>query len=293
MNATESPRRNEQGLALVSVLWVVLLLSIVAASMVGSTRTNGALASATYDRARSEAIAEAGTASTIVRLMDPRAQPQLDGTSYQFAFGDATISIAIRDETGKIDLNTASDDLLRSLLKSVGISDDAAGGLFDKIADWRDEDDLRRLSGAEADDYRERGYPYGPKNGPFDSIDELKEVMDMTPDTFNQIKQIVTVYSSRDSIDPLAAQPGALQALSQMMSGQTEALLSEHQKSDLASGVAAPSVLSGPVTGKAFTIRAEVSLENRSALAMETVVRLTADPRRPYWILRSKMAMLE
>ena len=212
---------------MVSVLWVVLLLSIVAGSMIASSRANRVLSGATYDQARGEAIAEAGIVRALLALLDGRVEKRwkTDGTPYDFSFADTVVVVSIEDETGKIDLNTGSDELLRNLFKSVGLSDDAADGLVDKIGDWRDEDDLRRLHGAEyLDEYRERNFPYGPKNGPFDTVDELQQVMDVTSDLFKRLKPAVTVYSSRQSIDPAVAPAEALAALPQMDAAQVDAI---------------------------------------------------------------------
>jgi general secretion pathway protein K len=292
MTAIMSRRRGEQGIALISVLWVVLLLSIVAASMVAGSRSNGALASATYDRARAEALAEAAVTEAVLALLDTRPEKQRSGrTLDSFPYADAMVTTTTQDETGKIDLNSANEELLRSLFKSVGVADDAADALFDKIADWRDEGDLHRLNGAKADDYREKGYPYGPRNGPFDGVEELKEVMDVTPELFDKVKGALTVYSSRSSIDPSVAQAGALSALSQMITGQPEALAAAQQKSDLPDGVAPPPTgptPTGPMTGKAFMIHAEIRLKKGAAYVVEAAVRLTANPRQPFWVMRLK-----
>jgi DNA uptake protein ComE-like DNA-binding protein len=53
--------------------------------------------------------------------------------------------------------------------------------LADAILDWIDTDDNPRAQGAEALDYSRMGYPYGPRNGPLHSIEELLLVRDMTP----------------------------------------------------------------------------------------------------------------
>jgi general secretion pathway protein K len=47
--------------------------------------------------------------------------------------------------------------------------------LVDAILDWRDEDDLHLVNGAEDPDYKAAGLPYGAKDGPFDSLEELQQ----------------------------------------------------------------------------------------------------------------------
>ena len=78
--------------------------------------------------------------------------------------------MSIQDEDGKIDLNAAPDELLRGLFVSAGLDEDAGAALVDAIVDFRDEDDLTRLNGAEDRDYADAGLPYGAKDAPFEAV---------------------------------------------------------------------------------------------------------------------------
>ena len=62
----------EQGFALVIVLWVVALLSIVAASLAFSMRTETTLAHDLVAQAQARALAEAGLYRGILRAYQPR-----------------------------------------------------------------------------------------------------------------------------------------------------------------------------------------------------------------------------
>jgi len=75
----------------------------------------------------------------------------------------------VRDEASKLDLNVATE---QQLLALPGITQEAVDG----ILDWRDEDDEQREQGAEAGYYGTLDPPYQPKNGPFDSLEELLRV---------------------------------------------------------------------------------------------------------------------
>src|SRR3990172_2894258 len=77
------------------------------------------------------------------------------------------------DEGAKIGLNRADEVLLRHLFNNLGLDPDAQDVATDGILDWRDSDNLRRLHGAEADYYLGLPEPYAPKDGPFESVDEL------------------------------------------------------------------------------------------------------------------------
>ena len=74
----------------------------------------------------------------------------------------------------------------------------------------------RRVNGAKDQAYRLAGTSYRPRNGPFQSVDELLLVMDMTPALFTRIAPALTVYSGRQFIDPQVAPREALLALRNM-----------------------------------------------------------------------------
>ena len=127
------------------------------------------------------------------------------------------IAVRALDETGKIDLNTAPDALIKSLLQTAAELDaDTAGRLLDVIGDWKDIDDLRRPNGAEAPDYKAAGLNYKPANAPFEAVAELQRVLGMTPAVYGRIADSLTVHSRMAGINPafasrtvLLAVPGA------------------------------------------------------------------------------------
>ena len=87
------------------------------------------------------------------------------------------VLVTVEDEAGKVDLNSASEPLLRALLAGAGATPVEVDRITAAILDYRDADNLRRPDGAEADEYRLAGRQNGPKNAPFDSIFELGQVL--------------------------------------------------------------------------------------------------------------------
>ena len=63
------------------------------------------------------------------------------------------------------------------------------------VADFRDPDDQRRVNGAENKQYRSAGLGWGPKNAPFQSIDELQQVLGITREIYRQVADNITVYA--------------------------------------------------------------------------------------------------
>ena len=162
MGGISQSKHGEQGIALVVVLWIVTLLSVMAASFAYSMRTETSLATFAMERAQARALAEAAIAYAAQKLLlqpDPESPWPVEGTPKTWRFGGGEVSISVVESTGKIDLNHANRELLAGLLSNEGLADDEIDTLLDAIEDWRDPDDLRRLQGAEDAHIEQASYP--------------------------------------------------------------------------------------------------------------------------------------
>jgi len=85
------------------------------------------------------------------------------------------VRIEIRDESGKLPLNTMDEAMLNRMLEeSFDFDFGTARELSSMLLDWIDADDSRRLNGAESEDYLRRNPPYRAANGPLQSLEELR-----------------------------------------------------------------------------------------------------------------------
>jgi general secretion pathway protein K len=268
-------------MALLSVLWGVALLAAIATSFLSAASTSYRLARNALDAAQVEVAAEAAVNRAVLALLDPRPDMRwrTDGVPQIIDFEGTRMRVQIQDELGRIDLNNADGALLISLFQSVGLDAQAASALVDKILDWRDAGGLKRLNGAKEPEYRDAGLAYRPRNGPFQSVDELKLVMGMTPDLFRRVEPAVTVYSGRPSIDPQVAPPEALLALPTMNAQKVDALVGPRSGQPLATAI--------PLIGRAFTIRVDIDRPD-GVQHREAVVRLTDHPLQVFWLLSWK-----
>jgi general secretion pathway protein K len=185
----------QRGIALLMVLWALLLLALLATVFGGNARTEVLLARNLVENAQAEALADAGVYRAIAGLSkEPREGGfQGDGRVYTWHATGGEVRFSVRDEGGKIDLNQASESLLRELFVAVGVDPKRSAELADAIVDFRDEDDNKRPHGAEERDYVAAGLPYGPKNGSFELVDELVYVLGMTPDLYRKVAPFVSV----------------------------------------------------------------------------------------------------
>lgn len=98
--------------------------------------------------------------------------------------------VKIWDERKKANINSATAETLATALNPLDIEDTQKEIIIDSILDWRDEDDLLRLNGAEDNYYQNLPKPHKAKNGAFDTIQELLLVKGVTKEIF---------YGSTDS----------------------------------------------------------------------------------------------
>ena len=279
---------SRRGVALVSVLWVLMLLSFIAASFNFSTRTDVNLAHNLGESAKAEALADAGVYRAIAGLFQTVGQGGLrvDRTVYGWHFGDGEIRFDIADEGGKIDLNRAKADLLGALFRSLDLDHEAAAALVDAIIDFRDPDDLRRLNGAEDRDYRAAGLKYGAKDGPFEMVEELQQVLGMNNDLYSRAAPALSVYARRRTPFLATAPPEVLAALAELPAGarenrQGQAVADQDEAATSVDNPPGELVIleEGPTEErsrtKVYTLHAEARTANGAYFAREAVVRIT------------------
>ena len=259
-----------QGVALVIVLWLVALLAIIAAGYTVSTRTETVLSRHWIESAQARASAEAGLRIALLELLRAGVADgsglRTDGSVYETAFNGSRLRIAIIDEGGKIDLNTASGDLIDGLLASVGVEDEERKRLLDAILDWRDVDQLRRVNGAEDEDYAALGYPYGAGDRHFDSVEDLALVLGMAPELYRRLEGALTVYSGEAGINPAIAPRRVLLAAPGIDAAEVEHYIQRREQLG-GSGLLPPSSLH----------RRFVSMRRTSGIFIVYIEALTAD----------------
>jgi len=95
--------------------------------------------------------------------LQPVATLRLDGSAYDLPAGvvrnrDAYV-LRLQDRSGLFNLNLPDEEATARFLRAFGVERERALDLAAALADYIDEDDLRRLRGAEADIYARRSLP--------------------------------------------------------------------------------------------------------------------------------------
>ena len=273
--------RDARGAALILVLWLLVLLTAVIGGFAQSARIESLQAHQLRSSLIARQAAQAGVECAVLRMLytdvDRRWVP--DGRKYALQLGDATLEIRVFDETGKVDLNGASDDLLARLLLALGVEDPRAHSVAKAIVDYRNPDGLISPGGGVgAADYASAGLPYGPKNKPYETVSELQRVLGMDFALYQKLEPYVTVYVSGDPT-PTFAQPPVLEALG--MTPQSAAAFVSQRQAWQPNAPGAPPLLPNgqpfvvqPGTG-IYEISSRATLHDGTILAVDAIVRAT------------------
>ncbi|HWQ68364.1 MAG TPA: type II secretion system protein GspK, partial [Patescibacteria group bacterium] len=195
-----TPASSERGLALIVVLWILAFLGVIFTTFTFSMRTELAAAGNFRQQAEAYYLAEAGVYRAAAEIINADRNVAPDSTFYDalserwrdnpaayegIALGGGHYWVAVTDEESKLPLNgqltPQYDAMLRRLFSNSGVTDEKlVSTIVDSIQDWRDVDNLHRVSGAEDDYYLSRPTSYRPKQGDFTAIDELLLVKGMT-----------------------------------------------------------------------------------------------------------------
>lgn len=169
------------GFALVMVLWVLAGLTVVAVTVAASVQSSNRSVKLLRDRlgaetsfistaARLQVMASTGTTRRS-DIVGPNGPLPVDGRSLAVGPGEW---VSVQDVRGLLDLNDPGKRLA-GLLPRCGGSEAAVSSLVESLADYVDKDELKRLNGAEAFDYRMVQMPE-PRNAPLMTREELWRV---------------------------------------------------------------------------------------------------------------------
>ena len=279
--------KRDRGIALILVLWALVALAAGAVAAGGGGRAAARLTGNVVDSARAEQLADAGIHLAINDLLATPPAPDEDGLArLAYRMDGTTIAVEIADETGKVDLNLAGEELLGAALTAAGLRGLEAERIVAAILDWRDADANRRPLGAEAIDYRAAGLPQRPSDRDFASLDELRLVHGMTPDLFAALRPFVTVHGASSAIDPARADMALLEAVPGIDLGTAarwRAARAAHE--DLPPPAPELRKFFAPSHGLSHTVAATVALPNGIRFRREALVWLSRQADRPFLIL--------
>jgi len=233
MNPAMLPSASGQrGVALLLVLWACTLLAILLGGYAALARTEGLQARYQFAQTQAHYAAEAGLMRAIYGLQDPRLKQRWigDGRPYTFEYDQATVVVQAIDESGKVDLNTDTPEALQGLFRAAGLPADQASQLADRVVDWRTAPGLADQLDSQRAAYAAAGRDYGPRHGPFATVEEAQMVLGMTPDLYRRIAPVLTIWAGNTSPNPNTAPPLALQAIPGITPAQLASIRTAREK---------------------------------------------------------------
>lgn len=259
----------QQGIALVVVLWLLVLMTVIAASHARIIRTETRLASNQVENSKARSLAEAGVHHAILELLvrDEELRWPVNGSINRIRYEGGSVAIAIRDVRGLVDINSASAALLDSVLAGTGIEETQRKALVDATLDWRDKDSLKRINGAEDDDYRLAGLKWAARDGAFSSVEEFRYVLGMTNPLFERLAPYLTVHSGQANITLDYAPPWLFSVLAETQESSTSANITRRND------------------GSTFQITVWATSNGGSSASLDAVVRIAATSDPAYTIL--------
>ncbi len=181
--AGPSRTRRAGGTVLIVTIWVVLVLAGLAMVFARSMRVAAAVSANHVASLQAECIADGALQYIVARLAgtdDPESDDSDTSETYEAMEvgngyfwvlrsnleSDREFDFGLTDEAGKINLNSASLEMLQRL---PGMTAELAAS----IIDWRDEDSDVTTGGAESEYYLLQSDAYQCKNLPLETVDEI------------------------------------------------------------------------------------------------------------------------
>ncbi len=190
---------NKSGAALIITLWIAAILSIVAFSVAYFARIDLKIANYQARNLQAYALARGGVELATAKLLTDTDESSgydfynenwfiTDEGLEELDISSGKLEVQFIDEAGKINLNMENLSGLINLLQFLpGWEDyENINTLLDSFKDWRDEDSVEELNGAEDSYYLDLSNPYHCKNGKLDTPEEILLVREMNPALFQQ-----------------------------------------------------------------------------------------------------------
>jgi general secretion pathway protein K len=314
--------KNQGGIALFLVLWVLALLSVIVGEFCHAMRTEVNITRNFKEMTQAYYIAAAGLNQAISQLVSNSGKPfkatfENDGEDEEIqwrinveipaiAFAQGQFEVRIDNESGKVNVNKAGPELLKLMLNGFELDDTDKNIIVDSILDWRDTDNLHRINGAENEYYLSLPDPYHCKNSDFDSIGELLLVRGMSLEIFyGGLKDRVTVYQDeaaketpQNRININAANLSLLRVLPGMTEELVQNLMEYRKQTDITSLTEVIKILGSETyaairpfitleSGPYFTITSIGSMEEGTIKqGMQALVKMDPGKEKKYKILQ-------
>ena len=205
--------RARRGVALLAALWLVVAIAAVALQFSMEARERRQLGIDASERGIQRGLALGALAATQARLEQAlrtapsgsnaiiaglrATDPWLDADSLysgEVQVDSVPVTVTARDLGEKLNINNLNEIEIQTFFSFLLHDYTKATQLAQSIMDWRDPDSIPRPSGAERDAYIRAEMLALPTNAPFREVDELRNVMGMTPEIYEEAAPYLTTH---------------------------------------------------------------------------------------------------
>lgn len=228
------PRREERGAALLSVLLLVAVMAVIAATALDrlTLATRIAASAAAVDQGRAyvlaaEQVALRRVAGRAGKGLDRDVRLPLPGGEGWARLADAghcfnLNSLAVETAPGRLTQRPGAVAQFTQLMVLLGIDGNEAAAIAGAAADWIDSDGIEGPMGAEDGVYRAMTPAYLPANRAMADVSELRAVRGVTPNVLARLKPWICALPTTDpvrlNVDTLA--PGQAVLVAMLLPGQ-------------------------------------------------------------------------
>lgn len=261
-------RSQNAGVALIAVLGLISLLMVLALGVLEATKRHGQMVLRSIQSAQAREIVDSALRLAILEWGTAEQQRTPDYSKHLDLFG-TTVEVKLELESGRVDLNVAEESLLVAMFAANGYDLANAKRFATRVVDWRDADDSAGVDGgAERSEYRVAGLGHTPRNGPFESVSELRLVIGLE-DISTDLLSAFTVYTHGHAIRESVAPEAVLRAL--------RWLQRDDERVDAAAGVEDISV---SLAGEVSRLRACAVVDVLS-MCRQAIIRFTGSANTP------------
>lgn len=265
---SQTAQQQSSGFALVIVIWISGLLATFAISVTVSIRSNALYMRNAISEMLAKGIADGLVQMTALRVAHDDHPPPADGRWQACRWAnEAQAWISVQDQSGLVDLNTASPQLMIAMLEGVGLTKSQATDLQNAMRDFRDNDSVAEFGEGEPHTYP--GRDFGPKNAPFEAVEELDQLPGMTPTLFAELRNLTTISTQQTGFDFDTAPERLLHILN----------LSRTSASGL--------TFSSPRSSRVSSITVAVQTNDNSRFVRRATIERTDQPSRPFVVQAS------
>lgn len=234
MNTYTDGNKNERGVVLIIVVIVLTIITTIVVDFVFYTQVNYEISANTLSEMKAHYIAKSGInvvsgtfknrdLEELAKLGSNLSGIQIDNSDRwslkvpQFPVGDGNVTIIAEDERSKLNLNSLVNSstnridfqmlsALTEMFRYLGVENDKVQLFLASLINWLDRplegsQNNQDSRGAENSYYQSLENPYTIKDGPLDSVAEIKMIKGMDMGFYNIIKDYVTVYPGNKQVN--------------------------------------------------------------------------------------------